>query len=163
HSIRLSIAAADFPNSWPTPKPHSGMIYLGGEQVSCLKLPVLGPQEPALPAPRLQAPLPYTPHVTGYSNKPIYSVTRDLVARTAPVRVGTSGRTRVFPQVELERSSDATATVSEDDPAHATIRGLNRAVLHWPERTIETVARAQVESTIDTLNVTIQLNITIDG
>lgn len=63
----------------------------------------------------------------------------------------------------MERSSDATATVWEDDPAHATIRGINRVILHWPERTIDTTARAQVESAADTLHITIQLNITIDG
>ena len=79
------------------------------------------------------------------------------------MRVGTSGRTRVSEHVEMERSSDATATVSEDDPAHATIRGVNRVILHWPERTIDTTARAQVESTADTLHITIQLNITMDG
>ena len=163
HNIRLSLAAADFPNSWPTPKPHTGMIFVGGDQLSRLTLPVLGAQTPPLPAPVLQPPLPYTPHVTGYADKPIYSVTRDHIARTAAVRVGTSGRTRVSEHVEMERSSDATATVSEDDPAHATIRGVNRVILHWPERTIDTTARAQVESTADTLHITIQLNITMDG
>jgi hypothetical protein len=124
---------------------------------------VVGAQEPALPAPVLQPPTPYTPHVTAYSDKPIYSVTHDHIARTTAVRVGTSGRTRITDQVELERSSDATATVSADNPAQATIRGVNRALLHWPERDIDTVARAQVESTADSLHITIQLNITIDG
>jgi hypothetical protein len=163
HRIRVSLAAADFPNSWPTPKLHTGIIYVGDAHPSCLNLPVVGVQEPMLPTPTLPPPLPYTPHVTGYSDKPIYSVTRDLVGRTASVRVGTGGRTRISEGVEIERSSDATATVWEDDPARATIRGVNRATLHWPERTIETVARAQVESTADTLHLTIQLNITIEG
>jgi len=107
-------------------------------------------------------PTPYTPHVAGYADKPIYSVTRDHVAGTAAVRVGTSSRTRVSDQIEVERSSDATATVSEQDPARATMRGLNRTVLHWPERRIETLARAQVESTVDAFHVTIQLNINVD-
>jgi uncharacterized protein len=163
HSIRISIAAADFPNSWPTPKAHTGMIYLGGDKASCIKLPVLGPQEPALPTPALQPPTPYTPLVTGYSDKPIFTVTRDHVAGTASVRIGTSGRTRISEQVELERGSDATATVSEHNPAHATIRGVNHVTLHWPERTIDATARAQVESTADALHVTIQLNILLDG
>src|SRR5690606_35996377 len=38
HSIRVSIAAADFPNSWPTPKPHTGIIHFGGDTPSCIKL-----------------------------------------------------------------------------------------------------------------------------
>ncbi len=163
HCMRVSIAAADFPNSWPTPKHHTGTIYLGGEQPSSIKLPVLGPQEPKFPAPVLQPPTPFVPQVTGYADKPIYRVTRDHIAGTAAVRVGTSGRTRISDQVEMERSSDATATVSEVEPAHATIGGVNRVILHWPGRTIDTVARAQVESTADTLNITIQLNIMLDG
>jgi hypothetical protein len=163
HSICISIAAADFPNSWPTPKMHTGTIYLGGDRASSIKLPVLDPQQPALPAPLLQPPTPYTPLVAAYSDKPIFSVTRDHIAGTAAVRVGTAGRTRVSEQVEFERSSDATATVYEHDPAHATIRGVNHVVLHWPDRTIDATARAQVESTVDTLHVTIQLNILLDG
>jgi putative CocE/NonD family hydrolase len=163
HSIRLSLAAADFPNAWPSPKHYTGMIHLGGAHASRIILPVLGVQEPALPAPNLQPPTPYTPVVTGFADKPIYSVTHDHIAGTTSVRVGTSGRTRISEQVEMERSSDATASVSEQFPDRATIRGLNRVILRWPERTIETTARAQVASTVDVLNVTIQLNITLDG
>ena len=85
HSIRVSLAASDFPNSWPTPKLHTGTLYLGGEQASSIKLPVLDAQVPLLPTPQLQPPLPYTPHVSGYSDKPIYSVTRDHIAGTAAV------------------------------------------------------------------------------
>jgi putative CocE/NonD family hydrolase len=163
HSIRVSIAAADFPNSWPTPKPHTGVIHYGGDRASHINLPVLGPQEPALPTPVLLPPTPYTPLTTGYSDKPIFSATRDHIAGTAAVRVGTSGRTRVSEHIEMERSADATASVSEHDPAHATIRGVNHVILRWPERTIDATARAQVESTADTLHVTIQLTILMDG
>jgi putative CocE/NonD family hydrolase len=163
HCIRLSLAAADFPNSWPSPQPHTGQFHFGGSRPACVTLPILPAQEPPLPGPAFRPPAPYTPQTVGYSDTPIWSVTRDHIAGTAAVRVGTSGRTRVSGTVELARLADATATVSEADPAHATIRGLNQVVLHWPERTIETTARAQIESTATTLHVTIQLAITMDG
>jgi putative CocE/NonD family hydrolase len=163
HRIRFSVAASDFPNSWPSPKMYTGTIYLGGDKPSCIKLPTLSEQKPALPTPELLPPAPYKPQAIGYSNKPIWSVTRDHIAGTASVRIGTSGRTRVSDTVELDRSADATALVSEHDPAHATIRCVNRVTLHWPERVIDSQARAQIESTETTLNVTIQLNITMDG
>ncbi|MEX1019622.1 MAG: CocE/NonD family hydrolase [Litorilinea sp.] len=163
HRIQVSLAAADFPNIWPSPKLHTGKIYTGGENATSMVLPVLSAQEPALPTPKLNPPLPYTPHVSGLSEPQIFSTTHDHVAKTTSVRVGTSGRTRVNEHVTFNRSSDATATVWEDDPAHATIHGLSQTQLEWPGRTIDTVARAQIESNAETLNVTIQLTITMDG
>jgi hypothetical protein len=128
-----------------------------------MELPVLSAQEPPLPAPVLQPPLPYRAHSSGLSEPQIFSTTRDHVAGTTSVRVGTSGRSRVNSQVALQRSADATATVWENDPAQATIRGVNQVTLEWPDRVIDTVARAQIESNATTLNITIQLTITMDG
>jgi putative CocE/NonD family hydrolase len=163
HRIRLGVAAADFPNSWPSPIPHTGRLLYGGEQTAHLSLPVLPPQAERVEGPEFRPPAPQSPQTTSYSDKPIWSVTRDHIAGTASVRVGTSGRSRISDTVELARMADATATVSEADPAHATIRGVNRVTLHWPERTIESTARAQVESNAVTFQVTIQLAITMDG
>ncbi|HXF61478.1 MAG TPA: CocE/NonD family hydrolase, partial [Caldilineaceae bacterium] len=163
HRIRLSIAAADFPNSWPSPKPHTGRLYFGGARGAHLSLPLLPPQPEPLQGPVFRPPTPYEPQTASYSDKPIWSVTRDHIAGSASVRIGTSGRSRISDSVELTRSADATATVSEADPAHATIQCVNQVVLHWPQRTIETTARAQIESTATTFQVTIQLAITMGG
>jgi hypothetical protein len=116
-----------------------------------------------LPEPSLNPPLPYKPHTRALSEPQTFDATRDHISRTAGVRIGTAGRTRVNDKVSFSRSADATATVSEMNPAYAVIRGLSQVQLEWPDRVIDTVARAQIESTETTFNVTIQLTITMDG
>ena len=75
----------------------------------------------------------------------------------------TAGRTRIGHEVEFMRSGDVTVSVSERDPAHATVRGVSQMVLDWPQRKIDAVARGQIQSTVDTFHLTIQLDITMDG
>jgi hypothetical protein len=163
HRIRLSVAGADFPNTWPSPKLYTAALYVGGERASRLILPVVEPQEPQLPDPELRPPAPFEPMVESWSGKPTWRVTRDHVAITTEVVVGKGGGTRVGDEFAFDSSSEATATVSERDPARATIRGLSRVVLHWPERTVDARARGQIESTESSFHVTINLEITMDG
>lgn len=162
HCIGIGISGADFPNSWPSPKPYVGTIYFGAESATRLNLPTIGPQEPALPTPQLVPPAQTKTLVDAHPERPIWRVTRDHMAGTAEVFIRTSSRTRVDERCEFIRSGEATTWVAESDPAHATIRGLSQATLRWPERTIQTRARGQVESTETTFNVTIQLDITMD-
>ncbi|MEZ4865947.1 MAG: CocE/NonD family hydrolase [Caldilineaceae bacterium] len=162
HQIRIGIAGADFPNAWPSPKPYIGSIHFGGAYLAQLELPVVGPQAPPLPLPHLEPPAPTQAFVESQSETPIWRVTRDHMRRTAEVFMRTAGRTRVNDTLSFVRSGEATTRVAENDPAHATIRGLSQVILYRPERTIHTRARGQVESTESTFNVTIQLEVTMD-
>jgi hypothetical protein len=163
HRIRLSLAGADFPNTWPSPKPYTALVHLGGRHSSCLLLPVIGPQELPLPDPELQAPADYDPMAQTWSEKPTWRVTRDHMAATTEVTLAKAGGARVGDEIAFETSSEAVATVSERDPARATIRGLSRVVLHWPGRTIDARARGQIESTESAFHVTLNLEITMGG
>jgi hypothetical protein len=163
HAIRFSVAGADFPNSWPSPKPYVGTIYYGGQHASALLLPAVNPQEPVLPEPQLQPPTPFEPTVQSQPEKATWRVARDHIVGTTEVYMRTAGRTRLNDSMEIEGERNVTCLVSEHNPAQASVRGLSRTTLYWPDRTIETRARGQIESTTDTFNVTIQLEITMDG
>jgi putative CocE/NonD family hydrolase len=163
HAVRFSIAGADFPNSWPSPKLYTGTVYYGGQYPSRLLLPVVSPQEPALPEPQLQPPTPFEPLVQNNSEKATWRVTRDHINRTAEVQMRTGGRTRLNEGREIEQERDVTCLVSEQNPGQASVRGLSRTTLTWTDRVIETQARGQIESTANAFHVTIQLDITMDG
>ena len=163
HCIRVSLAGADFPNTWPSPKPHTGEFHFGGQHPARMQLPLLGGAASEQPAPSFQPPASFTPLVTGFSDRQVFRTTRDNISGSVSVTVGTSGRTRVSDTVELTTFSEGVATVFEDDPAHATITGAQHNTLHWPQRVIDTIARAQIESTETTFNVNIQLEITMNG
>ena len=164
HRIRVSINGADYPNTWPSPKPYHGTIYFGGDQASQLVLPVVGPQEPALPTPQFLPPSTPPPSaVQGFGQRPIWRVTRDYMNNTAEVFLKREGFTRVDDRLSFTSSAEATTVASEKTPAHATVRGLSQVTLHWPERTIHTCARGQIQSDEQNFHVTIQLEITMDG
>jgi predicted acyl esterase len=103
------------------------------------------------------------PLARSYSELPIWRVTHDHIAGTTEVHIRTGGRARLDDGTEIVRSSDASATASQRDPARATMRGLNQVTLRWLDRTIDTRARGQIESTADALHVTIQLDIRMNG
>lgn len=163
HRLRVSFAGADFPNAWPSPKRYTGTIHSGGNRISSLRLPVVGAAPADLTVPNFRPPTPYAPRTSGFSTPPVWKVTHDHIGGTTSVQLGRTGETRVSDRVSFTSAGEATAQVNERDPARATIFGRSQVVLHWPERTIDTVARAQLESTEDTFHVTIQLNITMDG
>ncbi len=163
HRIQISLNGADYPNIWPSPKPYVGRISFGGAQASHLLLPVVATQEPALPTPQFLPPTPFTSIVSGYAERPIWRVTRDHMAGSAEVLLSRTGKTYVSDRCQITSSSEATTVVAEKDPAHATIHGLSQVILHWPQRTIDTRARGQIESDEKNFHVTIQLEITMDG
>jgi hypothetical protein len=163
HRVRLSVAGADFPNTWPSPKPYTAQLYVGGQRASRLLLPVVGPAEPALPSPDLRPPYPFEPIVDSHSERPTWRVTRDHIAGTTEVLLRTASSTHVSGELAFSRSSEGTATVFERTPDRATVRGLSQVVLQWPQRTIDACARGQIESTEDSFHVTINLEITMDG
>jgi predicted acyl esterase len=163
HQIRLSLSGADFPNTWPSPKPYVGTVFLGGGSPSRLILPAIEPQVPALPAPRLLPPAPIEPTAEVQAERPIWRVTRDHMAGTAEVFLRTAHRARVGDDVEFTRGSEMNAIASDRNPAHASIRGLSWVTLQLLDRTIDTRARGQIESNESVFHLTIQLDITVDG
>ena len=163
HRIQVSLAGADFPNTWPSPKPHTGEFHFGGQHPARIQLPLLGPVIEGEAEPSFQTPASFTPLVTSFANRQVFSTTRDNISGAVSVTVGTGGRTRVSDSVEVTSYAEGVATVFENDPAHATITGVQQKTLHWPQRVIDTIARAQIESTETTFNINIQLEITMNG
>lgn len=163
HALRLSISGADFPNTWPSPKRYTARIHFGGACDSRLILPAVGPQVPALPVPTFRPPAPFEPTAVGQAEPSVWRVTRDHIAETVEVSMRMASRTRIGDAFALFGRREAIAMVSEQNPANATIRGLSQQTLSWPLRTIDTLARGQIESTEQTFHVTIHLEITVDG
>jgi hypothetical protein len=162
HRIELGLSGSDFPNTWPSPEPYVGTIYLGEDVSSRLILPIIGPQEPALPTPNLHPPAPSEPTAEVQAERPIWRVSRDHMAGATEVFLRTAHRARVGEDIEFSRGSEMNAVASERDPARASVRGLSWVTLQLLDRTVDTRARGQIESTASALHVTIQLDITMD-
>lgn len=161
HRLGVSLAGADFPNSWPSPRLYRAELELGEE--TRLMLPVTPAQDPRLPAPELPSPPAARPLVDSQEQPPVWRVSRDQIARRVTVTLSTGGRTYLKDGSRFSSETDTQAAVSEQDPARASVKSTHAVTLHWPEQTIEVRARGQIASTESALHVTIMLTITVEG
>ena len=161
HRLRLSISNADFPNAWPMPWLAKSVLRHGPARPSRLLLPVAPPPDEALPAPALE-PSPFADE-RGERAPQSWRVSRDLMTGQVEVAIKGGGAARIDGVWLQETSSEAVAVVNERDPARAWVRGRQTVRYDWPGRTIETRSRGQIESDATTFQVTLHVEITMDG
>ncbi|MCD6058539.1 MAG: peptidase [Thermomicrobiales bacterium] len=162
HRIRLSVSNADFPNAWPSPTPTTSRLHLGGERPSRLILPVVPEPAERLPVPDF-APSPFRTEDEPVDEPRPWEVKRDLIRGRTELTIEGSATSQPDPGYVLESSTKATASVDERNPAHAWMRGHQVDRYRWPGQTIELVSRGQITSTATAFNVTLHVDITVDG
>ncbi len=151
HRIRVSIANADFQNSWPTPKAAISTVYRGADRPSRIVLPVAPAQSPALPAPDL---IPAANPPAGAFEQPELSVKRDPIAGT------TTARYRVRCGAGF---NEASTTVSSRDPAKTVVK----AKYNWDgtraNRPVRIFSRSTTTSDAKSYRMKLRVDITLDG
>ncbi|MHB0935090.1 MAG: CocE/NonD family hydrolase [Armatimonadota bacterium] len=150
HRVRVMIAGADFLNVWPLPHPFTCEIMHG----SCLVLPVVPPQSPALPAPAL-GESPYPLPARESLPEPAVTITRDLV----------SGTQSLYYATQYGRGKDHTAryTVDPDDPARVTLHSTADFHYEYPGRAFDVSAQSTLTSDPDAFHYTTELEIRVNG
>jgi len=161
HRLRLSLSSSDFPTIWPSPFA-STMEVNGGR----LALPVVGPQDPALPVPVLGPPpeLRATARVTAPDGA-TWEIVEDELTGATTVRVawGTSTEPRGT-GTRLDTAAEQEATARPEDPAHTRVRGTQRYTLHEQSGAVTAVvATGSVRSTAEHLHAEIGLRVDRDG
>ena len=162
HRLRLSIAAADWPNVWPTPEPCAIDVWHGPNRQSRLILPAV-PDAGPLEAPAFRpSPLPARP-ASGAIPTPTWDFARDLLTGhvTTSIRVETEHRTP--DGTRIERDCGCVCQVDPADPARVSARGWHRCRSTHEGRTTEARADVVITSTADAFDVTIDLEVTVDG
>ncbi|MBW2619368.1 MAG: CocE/NonD family hydrolase [Deltaproteobacteria bacterium] len=157
HRIRLSIASADFPFIWPTPKPAVNTVYYGQERPSQVVIPFIPEQSPALPAPTLIEVAPPTalPPTVEYA-KPYWRIERDPAASTVTVHNGVEEKFILNPTTTMEMLLHVKAVASSLDPAATTattdvtfnIEGHKLGCL-----TLKAHTKSTAKTTFSTLNI----------
>jgi len=168
HRIRLSVAAADWPNVWPTPEPGFLEIWRDRSRPSQLVLPVV-PDESPWPAPTF-APSPLA--VRSFSAlKPAatWSIHRDGPAGRATVTIGHDTEHTTPDGARIERRSGGEFSVDPGDPAHVVACGWHHARRTRPaasppaHSSTETRADVTIVSDASSFHVAIDLATFIDG
>ena len=154
HRVRLALAGADWPNTWPPPV--AGVLAVDRATVE-LELPVLVgcvPHAAADASRRRPAETRTHPRATSPSRRHV----DDRARRARPAgharRSPTAASTTAPFGAHVEEEYDGEVGVSTADPAAAWARALSRYRVTWPEADVVTEARLEVRSDADAYHVT---------
>ncbi len=148
HSIRLSVAGTDWPNTWIPPLP----VTLTVESLQ-MQLPVLPPGGEGQPKfAAIDAPV--RDDVGDIS----WSTGHDVLRRVTHVATRYGGTYDVRHGGRMTDHYEGLATVSTADPAQATAGGTVRFAIEWPGVSVAVESRLQVRSTTDAYCVDIELD-----
>ncbi|MGZ4671249.1 MAG: CocE/NonD family hydrolase, partial [Ilumatobacteraceae bacterium] len=147
HSIRLSVAGNDWPNTWVPPKP----VTLTVESLQ-VQLPVLPPGGAGVPEfAAVESPRPQPTSAT-------WSVSHDVLSRVTTARTSYGGTYDARHGGRMTDSYEGEVAVSITDPALASAGGTVRFEIEWPEASVAVESRLQVRSTTDQFCVDIELD-----
>lgn len=153
HSIRLSIAGNDWPNTWVPPQPVTFTVE--SLQMQLPVLPAGGAGTPAfveLPVPERVAPDDVRWHVD-----------HDVLRRTTSVETRYGGTYPGRHGATVADSYEGEVTVCVTNPAEASAGGTVRFDIEWPEATVSVASTLLVRSTADEYHVDIHLDASENG
>jgi hypothetical protein len=171
--VRLDLAGADWPNTWPPPGPATLTIEREGSR---LMLPVIdGPppfeMTPAFAPPKEEAPgAPATSAAEletragvrgsgGLAPDPVWRVEHDVLRREARTFVEHGSDTVLENgSISMERY-EGENVVSTTNPAIASARGRARFTLQWPEATVISESRTRLTSDEESWHLEIELDV----
>ncbi|HEY0520661.1 MAG TPA: CocE/NonD family hydrolase [Ilumatobacteraceae bacterium] len=148
HSIRLSVAGTDWPNTWVPP----GAVTLTVESLQ-MQLPVLPPggggvpQFADVPTPIRESPADVT-----------WDVSHDVLGRVSTVSTKYGGTYDTRNDGRMTDHYEGFATVPITDPAHASAGGTVRFAIDWPEASVLVESRLLVQSNETEYSVEIALD-----
>ncbi len=163
HRVRVEVASADFQNAWPTAKAAINTVYRGGRHASYVVFPVAPAQHPKLPPPDI-TPSPRMPPKPDEFGRAEHKITHDLVNQTVTVNlVKTSSGKAAFGQAESTRDIRSTYTVSEKNPADATLKSIHRYSIKRPDGDYEVEASEVLASDITSFRYLTAVDVKVDG
>jgi predicted acyl esterase len=148
HSIRLSVAGTDWPNTWVPPRP------------TTLTVESLQMQLPVLPAGGAGVPkfAVVEPPLRGNAAGALWSCGHDVLSRVSRVdtKYGATYDTRNGGR--MTDLYEGFATVPLSDPGRATAGGTVRFEIEWPEASVSVESRLLVTSSAEEYCVDIELD-----
>jgi putative CocE/NonD family hydrolase len=166
HRVRLALAGADWPNTWPPP--YSGSIAVERASLE-LELPVLdGP--PVSPPPTFQQP-PEEPstrpsddtetaegeHVDTRQPPVVRRIERDSVGRQTRVETSYGSRYEGPFGARIEELYEGLVGVAERSAGRAWASARTRYEIAWPETTVRTEAHLRLRSTSSTYHLLVEV------
>jgi uncharacterized protein len=153
HRLRLSLAGSDWPNLVPPPGPVTLTVERDG---SALTVPVLAGPSPS-PPPSLPPPRPATEPDGGDDPPPRWRVVRDVLGHRTEAEIDHGGRTELPEGAALTERYQGTVGAALDRPGLTWARGSASYRIEWPEATVATTARLDLEGDAGAFEVRLDL------
>ncbi len=156
HRIRLSLAAADWPNIWPPP--HPGTLELDRASVE-LTLPAVAGEPPIPEAPEFTPSPGKDPHAAEEAGElpTVWKVERDVLGRESRAVISHGSDYDGEEGARIQERYDGSIGVSTVDPGSAWARAESRYVIRWPEADCVTEARLELRSDAEAYHVTVDV------
>lgn len=155
HRLRLAVSGGNFPYLWPSPRPYRLILRHGSGFATEFVLPVVGPQEPALPLPTLGSPNPSVLRGVA-SGEEIYLTHREETGASVSFEGTRTVALPVEPGAFLSILQHFVMTADARHPAHASTRTeaiwqLQRAsgAVETRVTTLTTLRDVHIEAAID--------------
>jgi putative CocE/NonD family hydrolase len=148
HSIRLSVAGTDWPNTWVPPQP----VTLSIESLQ-MQLPMLPPGGAGVPELAV-----VEPPARGDAADVMWRSSNDVLSRVSRVDTRYGSTDDIRNGGRMTDRYEGFATVPITDPAHATAGGTVRFDIEWPEVSVSVESRMLVASNADEYCVDIELD-----
>ena len=156
HRIRLAIAGADWPNTWPPPA--GGELLVERASVA-LTLPILAGPSPSPPPSLAAPPARDDADEAGDGEQPpiVWRVEDDVLGRKTRAVTAYGSRYDAPFGARVEEDYEGEVGVSIVDPAHAFAIGVARYRVVWPEADVSADARLEVRSDEERYEVAVVL------
>jgi hypothetical protein len=167
HRIRVSVASSAWPVIWPSPYPATFELHRGEAMPSRLVLPVIPDVEaagdPPVPAFKTTPPELRAVGGEGSYDEPKWLIEEDVIRGTTTVTIHDGGEDVLEDGRRLYAAETLRLTASDHDPATATLDA--DVVYHWTDagHAIEIRARSLQASDVGTFDITVDLDVTLDG
>ncbi len=167
HRIRVSVASSAWPVIWPSPYPATFQLHRGPATPSRLVLPVIPDEtvagDPDVPAFKTTPPDLRDVGGEGIYDEPAWTIEEDVIRGTTAVTIHDGGEDVLEDGRRLYAAETLRLTASDREPATATLDA--DVVYRWTDagRAIEIRARSLQTSDVAAFDLTVDLDVTLDG
>jgi uncharacterized protein len=155
HRVRLALAGADWPNTWPPP--HGGALEVERSSVE-LELPILdGPPIAPPPVFHPAPPKEDAPSDEGDHPPVVWRIERDVLEGETRVVTAYGSKYNGLFDAKVSEYYDGSVAASRAEPGTAGARAETRYRIEWPEATVTTEARLDFRSDSDAYYVTVDV------
>ncbi len=158
HRVRLDVAGADFPSSWPPP---AASVLTVERSASVLVLPVVRGSSPDAAVPSF-GPGEDVP-VTRAENRPVWRLEEDVLGRERRVVIDREWEAERENGITVSGRSGGTIAVATSDPGDARASGASTFEIRFPEATVRTRSRGSLRTTATEWHLELELEVAEDG